>query len=1247
MVGSPSCYSQVNAETGTEVIEIRTVEDLYAINGNMSGNYKLMNDIDLSEATAVGGDYDFFGNGWKPIGSDNLYSDVAFTGVFDGNGFTIKGLNINVKTVPSASGEFLYLGLFANNSGTIKDLTVEGGIKTDELNKGLYCGAVAAKNSGDIINCKAKGVIDAKNCYTTYHRATSEYDRSYYTYQLRAGGISGYSEGMISQCSNEMTIEIFSRQKENTTISTRWSIYAGGIVGLSTNGFVYESYNLGRINSTYSTRDTVSSSTVRTGIAGGIMGYCNGATVYNCYNCGETNGAGIVCSLNANNTSNIKNCYNIAQVSSYAIAEKCIMESYYLSGTGVMAANAVELTEKQMRNQIMFVGFDFDDIWIIDDSTEYKYPQLRNNRQVTEKEIDTIEWQSVPTNLIYYTNSKINPEGGIITVYYMDGTSENISVSEEMLSGFDMAEIGVQTVTLTYRGKVLDYQIQVNQRPNIVSVSQVSGPDKTEFVRGTKFDFTGWKLQVLYDNATSEEIDVTADMTIGGNIEASGTYDIVCTYGGKTFTTTVKVIPVKLSGIEIVKQPTKLSYVEGQELNIEGMVVEAKYNNGTSKNISDYELSGYSSEIGTHRVTVTYNGFEASFDVTVEEGKAIALSIDKLPNKTQYIDGQTFDKTGLVVKAVYSDGYSKVISNYSLSEILPGIGYQNITVAYQDVSAYFTINVLQKQLQYIEVTHLPNKMTYIETEKFISDGLIISGVYNDGSKSAIENFTLTGNDTNTIGEKTVTAIYSGKSTSFSITVVSAELESLDVTEPNKKTYVIGEQLDLSGMVVRAVYNNGRIEEISDYDISGYTGESGTNIITVSYNNKDWTFAVVVHEPYGEWIVTKPATCIEKGEKIKYCRECGEIVLKEEIPALGHKEVTDPYKAPTCTEHGHTEGKHCSVCNEVLVAQKELEPLGHSPSEKWEIINHASCTKSGIQVIKCSVCGEVLEAKDVDPLGHIVETDKGKNPTCTQSGLTDGSHCSVCGEILVAQHAIDPTGHTASGIWIIDKKPTCTMRGSRVQKCIDCGEVVYTEKIEPLGHSFGEYLSNNDATCTSDGTKSATCIHCGETDTVTDIGTKLEHEYVMNVKKEATTSEEGYEIYKCKNCSDSYTVVIPKKENQTKETEKPTNGDNTKPSAEQTVNKKTAKIKNIKAKKKKLVISWKKVSGIKGYKIQYSLRKDFKTVKTKVVKKSATTSLTIKKLKSKKKYYVRICTYIVVNGKTYQSAWSKVKTKKTK
>ena len=94
--------------------------------------------------------------------------------------------------------------------------------------------------------------------------------------------------------------------------------------------------------------------------------------------------------------------------------------------------------------------------------------------------------------------------------------------------------------------------------------------------------------------------------------------------------------------------------------------------------------------------------------------------------------------------------------------------------------------------------------------------------------------------------------------------------------------------------------------------------------------------------------------------------------------------------------------------------------------------------------------------------------------------------------------------------------------------------------------------------------------------------------------------------------------------------------------------KSASIKKVKAAKKAISVIWKKVSGVKGYQVQVATDKKFKkNKKTVIIKKQKTTKTTFKKLKAKKKYYVRIRTYKTVNGKKVYSAWSKVKSVKTK
>ena len=84
--------------------------------------------------------------------------------------------------------------------------------------------------------------------------------------------------------------------------------------------------------------------------------------------------------------------------------------------------------------------------------------------------------------------------------------------------------------------------------------------------------------------------------------------------------------------------------------------------------------------------------------------------------------------------------------------------------------------------------------------------------------------------------------------------------------------------------------------------------------------------------------------------------------------MGHIEVIDAAVAATCTATGLTEGKHCSVCNEVLVAQEEMIAMGHSFGE-WFVSVEATRKEAGQEQRACANCGE-METRETEALGGV-------------------------------------------------------------------------------------------------------------------------------------------------------------------------------------------------------------------------------------------------------------------------------------
>ncbi len=300
----------------------------------------------------------------------------------------------------------------------------------------------------------------------------------------------------------------------------------------------------------------------------------------------------------------------------------------------------------------------------------------------------------------------------------------------------------------------------------------------------------------------------------------------------------------------------------------------------------------------------------------------------------------------------------------------------------------------------------------------------------------------------------------------------------------------------------------------------------------------------IHE-YEEWSVTQNATCTEDGVKTRYC-DCGE-KQSETIPSLSHDVVTDEAVKPTCTATGLTEGKHCLVCNAILVAQTVIDALGHT--ETVDVAVDPTCTETGLTEGKhCSVCNTVIKAQTIVAAnGHAEVIDKAVAPTCTETGLTEGKHCSVCNDVLFAQietakinHSYDDKydescnecgfirdaecPHTDVNIQPA-KSATCIEPGLTEGKvCVKCEAVIVAQTtIDALGHSEVVDEAVNP-TCAETGlTDGKHCSVCDEILVAQRVVDALDHTDVIDEAVSSTCTETG--LTEGKHCSVCNEVLV--------------------------------------------------------------------------------------------------------------------------
>ena len=172
------------------------------------------------------------------------------------------------------------------------------------------------------------------------------------------------------------------------------------------------------------------------------------------------------------------------------------------------------------------------------------------------------------------------------------------------------------------------------------------------------------------------------------------------------------------------------------------------------------------------------------------------------------------------------------------------------------------------------------------------------------------------------------------------------------------------------------------------------------------NNDASNSPIICNHDFSDWDTVTPATCKESGELARVCSKCAQTETSIIPKITSHTEVIDPAISATCTTDGMTEGKHCSVCNETIVAPTTIRKLN-----------------------------------------HVEVTDPAISATCTTNGKTEGTHCDRCKVVLTPQTEITSLGHQYND-GVITTQAACNQTGIKTFTCL----------VQSCNHSYTETYS---------------------------------------------------------------------------------------------------------------------------------------------------------------------------------------------
>jgi hypothetical protein len=397
--------------------------------------------------------------------------------------------------------------------------------------------------------------------------------------------------------------------------------------------------------------------------------------------------------------------------------------------------------------------------------------------------LESITITTMPTKTAYTQSDTLSLSGLIATAKYSDGTTKPVtSYTTAPAAGAILNTIGTQTVTVSYTEneitRTTSFSVSVKTaEPKPIVLENIvitTMPTKTAYTQSDTLSLSGLIVTAKYSDDTTHTVEgYTTTPAVGAILSTVGEQTVAVSYTENEITRTtsflvsVKAVepkPIVLESITITTMPTKIAYTQSDTLGLSGLVVSAKYSDGTTHAVEGYTtvpaVGAILSTVGEQIVTVSYAEAgvtrSVSFSVSVKavEPKPIVLEnivITTMPTKIAYTQSDTLSLSGLVVTAKYSDGSAKPVTSYTTDPangtVLNAVGTTTVSVRYTEngvtktATVAITVNEPQVVLVSLEITTLPTKTAYRTGATLDLSGIVVIAHYSDGSAKPVTSYT--------------------------------------------------------------------------------------------------------------------------------------------------------------------------------------------------------------------------------------------------------------------------------------------------------------------------------------------------------------------------------------------------------------------------------------------------------------------------------------------------------------------------